>query len=109
MEEFASDQLYNTSAVSKETVQNELTQLGVTKTDTSNGSDDSDKNEDWDELKAELDELDLGETEGSSTFPADWEEELQSMLSEDSKETWKIVCFVDLLANGWANTKLYFM
>ena len=42
-------------------------------------------NEMWDELKAELEELDLAETGGGveGDIPPDWEEELQSMLSED--------------------------
>ena len=42
-----------------------------------------DDGEMWDELKAELEELDLGEGGGEGDVPPDWEQELQDMLQED--------------------------
>ena len=79
MEEFASDQLYNSNMVPMEavTTEHELDQLGVSKDDAIV----LDDNELWDELKAELDHLDLDGTEEPEIT---WsEEELHSMLLTD--------------------------
>ena len=90
VEEFASDQLYNASSVNKATVEQELSQLGMTGEGEKGNEEDNpldiDDKDMWDELKVELEELDLeGSAEGGvdGDIPPDWEEELQSMLSDD--------------------------
>ncbi len=71
-------------------MEQELNQLGMSgageKGNEGDNPLDIDDNDMWDELKVELEELDLEESAGGGDdgdIPPDWEEELQSMLSDD--------------------------
>lgn len=71
-------------------MKSELDQLGVSKEDPSiDQKDNIDNIGTWDELQAELEELDLGDTGGAegSDIPLDWEfeEELESMILNKDK------------------------
>ena len=79
-EEFASDQPYNSEAVSKETVQSELNQLGVSR------EEEGAAEEAWEaELQADLEGLELG-GEGEGLQAEDWEQELEQMLEMHSEK-----------------------
>ena len=85
-EEFASD-LYNSNVVSKDAIKNELNQLGVSKED-DNEEDEIivDEEELWDELQAELQELDLGDEAQGNDINEEWEQEIQDMLQDGNED-----------------------
>ena len=85
-EEFASD-LYNSNVVSKDTIKNELNQLGVSKED-DNEEDEIivDEEELWDELQAELQELDLGDEGQGNDINEEWEQEIRDMLQDGNED-----------------------
>uniref|UniRef100_A0A1X7TJ89 BSD domain-containing protein n=2 Tax=Amphimedon queenslandica TaxID=400682 RepID=A0A1X7TJ89_AMPQE len=87
VDEFISDHPYNIDpeAVTKETLKKELSQLGVEPVEGEEGGGGGggiDDGELWDELQAELKDLDL-EEDNDDGLLVDWEEEMKEMMNND--------------------------
>ena len=85
MDEFISDHPYNADSehVNKESLKRELSQLGVEQK--GGGTDDDivmDESELWDELQAELKDLDL-EDDTDEGLLVNWEQEMQDMMKDE--------------------------
>jgi hypothetical protein len=84
VDEFISDHPYNAEAehVTKETLKRELSQLGVAEGEEGSAVN---ENELWDELQAELKELDLQDDQvDEGLLLVDWDQEIKSFMTEEN-------------------------